>query len=169
MNRRTILSLSAITTLGFVLPPSNAVGQQKSLKDQLVGTWTVVSSTTKLPDGNLAWGSNPKGLYIFTDNGRYSSHLLRSDRPKFASNNRATGTPEENKAAVLGNSSNFGSYSVNEANKTFTIRFEGSSFPNLEGVEQTRPFMISGDELIVTNPAPTVGGSPSQLVLKRAK
>ena len=169
MNRRTILSLSAITTLGFVLPPSNAAGQQKSVKDQLAGTWTVVSSTTKLPDGNLAWGSNPKGLYIFTDNGRYSSHLLRSDRPKFASNNRATGTPEENKAAVLGNSSNFGTYSVNEANKTFTIRFEGSSFPNLEGVEQTRPFMISGDELIVTNPAPTVGRSPSQLVLKRAK
>jgi hypothetical protein len=169
MNRRTILSLSAVTALGFALPPSSAIAQQKSLKDQLVGTWAVVSSTTKLPDGSPAWGSNPKGLYIFTDNGRYSSHLLRSDRSKFASNNRATGTPEENKAAVLGNSSNFGTYSVNEANKTFTIRFEGSSFPNLEGTEQTRPFTISGDELTVTNPAPTVGGSPSQLVLKRAK
>ena len=169
MNRRTVLNLSAITALGFALPSSRAVAQQKSLKDQLVGTWTVVSSTTKLPDGSLAWGANPKGLYIFTDNGRYSSHLLRSDRPKFASNNRATGTPEENKAAVLGNSSNFGTYSLNEANKTLTIRFEGSSFPNSEGTEQTRPFTISGDDLTMTNPAPSVGGSASQLVLKRAK
>jgi len=169
MHRRIIVSLSAVATLGFALLSSTVIAQQKSLKDQLVGAWTVVSSTTKLPNGNPAWGSNPKGLYIFTDNGRYSSHILRSDRPKFASNNRATGTPEENKAAVLGNSSNYGTYSVNEANKTFTIRFEGSSFPNLEGTEQTRPFTISGDELTVTNPSPSVGGSPSQLVLRRAK
>jgi hypothetical protein len=169
MNRRIILSLSAITALGLALLPGSAVAQQKSLKDQLVGTWTIISATTKLPDGSLAWGPNPKGLYVFTENGYYSSHLLRSDRPKFASNNRATGTPAENKAAVLGNSSNYGTYSVNEANKAFTIKFLGSSYPNLEGVEQTRTFTISGDELTVVNPSPTVGGSPSQLVLKRAK
>jgi hypothetical protein len=62
-----------------------------------------------------------------------------------------------------------GSPGVNEDNKIFTVRFEGSSYPNLEGMEQTRRFTISGDELTVTNPAPTVGGSPSQLVLKLAK
>jgi hypothetical protein len=169
MIRRIILNLTAITALGLALLPGNAVAQQKSLKDQLVGAWTIVSSTTTLPDGSLAWGSNPKGLYIFTENGYYSSHLLRSDRPKFASNNRATGTADENKAAVLGNSSNYGTYTVNEASKSFTIKFAGSSYPNLEGVEQTRAFTISGDELRVTNPSPTVGGAPSQLVLRRAK
>jgi hypothetical protein len=169
MNRRIILSLSAITALGLALLPGNAVAQKKTLKDQLVGTWTFVSSTTKLPDGGPAWGSNPKGLVIFTANGRYSSQLMRSDRPKFASNNRATGTPDENKAVVQGVSSNFGTYSVNEANKTFTVRFEGSSYPNWEGTEQTRAFTLAGDELKVTNPSPSVGGSPSQLVLKRAK
>jgi hypothetical protein len=169
MNRRIILSLSAITALGLALLPGSAVAQQKSLKDQLVGTWTIISATTKLPDGSLAWGPNPKGLYVFTENGYYSSHLLRTDRPKFASKNRATGTPDENKAAVLGNSSNYGTYSVNEANKSFTVKFEGSLFPNWEGTEQTRPFTIAGDELTVTNPSPSVGGSPSQLVLKRAK
>lgn len=169
MNRRLILGLSAITMLGLGSLPGSAVAQQKSLKDQLVGAWSIVSSTTKLPDGSPAWGTNPKGLYVFTADGYYSSHLLRTDRPKFASNNRATGTPEENKAAVLGNSSNYGTYSVNEAAKTFTIKFLGSSYPNLEGVEQTRAFTITGDELTVVNPSPTVGGAPSQLVLKRAK
>lgn len=169
MNRRNALEVCAATTLGLLLPSSTAFAQQKPLKDQLIGTWTVVTSTTKLPDGSSAWGSNPKGLYIFTENGYYSSHLVRSDRPKFASNNRATGTADENKAAVLGTSANFGTYSVNEANKTFTVKFVGSSFPNWEGTEQTRPFAISGDELTVTNPAPSVGGSASQLVLRRAK
>ena len=126
-------------------------------KDQLVGSWIFVSSTTKAEDGSPAWGTNPKGLVIFTASGRYSTHLLRSDRPKFASNSRLKGTPEENKAAVHGNVS-IGTYTVDEANKTFTIRFEGSTYPNLEGTVQTRPFEIAGDELRVTNPAPTAGG-----------
>jgi Lipocalin-like domain len=169
MNRRHILSLSVITAVGVALLPGSALAQQKSLKDQLVGAWTFVSSETKLPDGSLAWGSNPKGLVIFTDNGRYSSHIMRSDRPKFASNNRATGTPDENKAAVQGALSGFGTYSVNEANKTFTVRFEGNSYPNQEGTEQTRACTIAGDELRVMNPSPTVGGPPSQLIYKRAK
>jgi hypothetical protein len=169
MNRRIILSLSAIAALGLALLPGSAVAQQKSLKDQLVGTWTFVSGTTMNPDGSSAWGSNPKGLVIFTENGYYSSQLLRSDRPKFKSNNRATGTPEENKAVVQGTTSNFGKYSVDEVKKTFTVQFEGSAYPNLEGTVQTRAFTITGDELRVTNPSPTVGGSPSQLVYKRAK
>jgi len=171
MNRRMALAvtITALLGSGLVLGASDTFAQQKSLKQQLVGTWTFVSSTTKLPDGSPAWGSNPKGLVIFTENGRYSSQIMRSDRPKFASNNRAQGTPEENKAAVQGAISSFGTYSVNEANKTYTIRFEGSSYPNLEGTEQTRPFTFTGDELRVTNPSPSVGGAPSQVVYKRAK
>jgi hypothetical protein len=169
MNRRFILSLWAITALGLALLPGSAVAQQKSLKNQLVGTWTIVSITTKLSDGSFAWGSKPKGLAIFTDNGRISQQIMRSDRPKFASNNREMGTPDENKALVLGTVSYFGTYSVNEANSTFTIKYEGSAYPNLEGTEQTRSFTTEGDQLTVTNPAPTVGGPPSRLVYKRAK
>ena len=164
-----ILTTMWLLLLAVALPAGDAVGQEKPLKEQLVGTWTLVSSTTKRQDGSPQWGSNPKGLLIFTDNGRYSSHTLRSDRPKFASKNRMQGTPDENKAEVHGAIASFGTYSVNEANKTYTIRFEGSSYPNLEGTESTRPFTITGDELRVTNPAPTAGGPPSQLVYKRAK
>jgi len=171
MKRLSMLTMPTMSllVLGVATLAGEAVAQQKSLKEQLVGTWAVVSSTTKLPDGSPAWGSDPKGLVIFTDNGRYSSHIMRSDRPKFGSKNRLQGTPEENKAAVHGTISSFGRYSVNETNKTYTIRFEGSSYPNLEGTESTRPFTIAGDELRVTNPAPTAGGPPSQLVYKRAK
>lgn len=171
MNRRTTLTLAAasLLLLGVAVPLGDAAAQQKSLKEQLVGTWTFVSSTTKLSDGSPVWGSNPKGLTIFTDNGRFSSHVMRTDRPKFASKNRVQGTPDENKAAVHGGISSFGTYSVNEADKTFTLRFEGSSYPNLEGTERTRPFTVAGDELKVTNPSPSVGGPPSHLVYKRAK
>jgi hypothetical protein len=80
MNRRNILSISAITALGLAMVPGSTVAQQKSLKEQLVGTWTPVSITTKRPDGSLQWGSNPKGIAIFTDNGRFSESVMRSDR-----------------------------------------------------------------------------------------
>jgi hypothetical protein len=44
MNRRTILTFSAITALALV--PGSVVAQQESLKQQLVGTWTLVSCPT---------------------------------------------------------------------------------------------------------------------------
>ena len=93
---------------------------------------------------------------------------MRSDLPKFASNNRAQGTPEENKAVVQGSSATFGTYTVDETKKTYTLKFEGSSFPNRAETEQTRAFTIVADELKIANPSTSVGGS-SELVYKRAK
>jgi hypothetical protein len=43
MNRRNILSLSAITALGLAMLPTGAVSQRKSLKDQIVGAWVLDS------------------------------------------------------------------------------------------------------------------------------
>jgi Lipocalin-like domain len=164
MDRHTAIAFATIFVGSGLVLGTSASAEQKSLKDQLVGSWIFVSSTTKAEDGSPLWGTNPKGIALFTANGRYSTHLMRADRPKFAANSRAKGTPEENKAAVVGNISSFGSYTVDEAKKTFTIRFEGSTYPNLEGTVQTRPFEIVGDELRVTNPSPTVGGPPSNIV-----
>ena len=120
MKRRTVLVMALTTamSLGFALPGDDAVAQQKSLKEQLVGTWTFVSSNAKLPDGSPLWGNNPKSLLIFTNNGYYTWHVFRSDRPKFASNNRMQGTPDENKATMQGSLAYFGTYSVNEEDKT---------------------------------------------------
>ena len=168
MKQYVTLVLAGSVGIGAWLGANEALAQQKS---PLVGAWTFVSSTTKGPDGNPVWGSNPRGLTIFTESGHYSSHVLRADRPKFAAKSRMQGTPEENKAAVQGGIASFGTYTVNEANQTFTIRFQGSSYPNQEGTEQTRPFKIwgEGEEMTVTNPAPSAGGAPSQIAYRRAK
>jgi len=160
----SIVALSACVVASAWLAPG-AEAQQKS---QLVGTWSFVSGSTKAPDGSPAWGANPKGLLIFAENGFYSSVIVRTDVPKFATNNRLQGTPEENKAAVHGGIGTFGKYTVNEDNKSFTDHFEGSTYPNNTGVDQTRPFTITGDELKVINPASSAGGQ-SELVYKRAK
>jgi Lipocalin-like domain len=169
MHRRELLGLYMAVTFASLVIAEGSFAQQKSLKEQLVGAWTIVSVSSKLPDGTLVWGADPLGLIIFTSGGHYSTQLMRSDLPKYSSNNRAKGTPEEYKAIALGSVANFGTYSVDEANKTFTISYDGSTFPNRKGTKETRPFVIEGDELRITNPAPSTGGETSQLIYRRAK
>ena len=160
MIRRNILKVLVLIVLGLGSAQGNAGAQQRSLKEQLVGTWTYVSSTAELPDGSPLWGPNPKSLLIFTDNGRFSWHVFRSDRPRFASNNRTNGTLEENKATTQGSLAYFGAYSVNEADKTLISRIEGSTFPNSEGEEQERIITrLTVDELRYANSERTLGAN----------
>ena len=70
---------------------------------------------------------------------------------------------------VLGSIAYFGTYSVNEAKNEFVLTIKGSTFPDYEGTEQTRPFTLVGDELRSINPNPSLGGSPLDLVLKRIR
>ena len=171
MNRRYIISLSALTALGFALLPSTAISKQKSLKDQLVGTWTLVSANQVSKEGVKSdrWGPNPKGLIIFDANGRYSFMISRSDIPKFAANNVNQGTAEENKSVVQGIIANIGTWSVDEASKTLTTNIEGGSFPNLNGNSQKRIIIsLTADELKYTNPASTTG-TVAEAMWKRAK
>lgn len=164
MNRRGLLSISAMTALGVaLLPGASAVAQQQSLKEQLVGTWTFVTSTDN------RWGPNPKGMLIFDANGRYVLVINRSDLPKIAANRVDQGTAEENKAVMKGMIVTFGTYSVNEADKTINTQIEGGSFPNLWGGTQKRVIKsLTAEELKYLNPATTVGTS-TEAVWKRAR
>jgi hypothetical protein len=172
MKRLSTLTMTtiAIVLLGLGLPSGDAAGQQKTLREQLVGAWTYVSVDTVRPDGSRTpmFGPNPQGLVIFDGNGRYALVNARSDQLKFASNNRMEGTPEENKSVVQGSIAHFGRYAVNEADKTITFHIETSTFPNWNGLEQKRPFTLTRDELKWTTLAASGGGS-GEVVLKRAR
>ena len=141
----------------------------QSAKD-VVGTWDYVSSETVRPDGarSPTFGPKPKGIVMFDANGHYALIVTRSGQPKFASNNRMQGTPEENKAIVEGSISHLGTYTVNDAEKTITFHIQTSTFPNWDGLDQKRPFTLSGDELKYTVPAAS-GGGTADVLLKRMK
>jgi hypothetical protein len=170
MNRRNILGLSTVAAFGLALLPSGGVAQQKTLKDQLVGTWTLVSTTTTRPDGTRydAVGPNAKGTFMLEASGRFSLLLLGDARRKFASNNRLEGTPEENTAAVHGAIAYFGTYTVSEADHAINFHVEKCTFPNWDETDQKRLITITGDEMKYTNPAAS-GGGKAELVFTRAK
>ena len=167
MNRSGAITLTTLALL-FLLP-SGAIGQQRSLKEQLVGTWTYVSVDTVRPDGSRVpmFGPNPTGLAIFDSNGRYLLLTARTGLPKFEANNRMGGTAAESEAVVQGSIAHFGRYTVNESEKTITFQIQTSTFPNWNGTKQSRPITLSGDELRWTTAASS--GGTAEVILKRAK
>ena len=175
MTRRSMFGTLAMSALALVVMTSGAVAQQKPFKELIVGSWTLLISDNARPDGTKVpgFGPNPKGMVMFGPDGRYSLQIMREGRPKFASNDRSNGTPDENKAAVQGTFSHFGTYTIDEPQKTLTFRIEGSSFPNWDRTVQKRPItVLTGDDLGWTNPTPTVapsGFTSSELIWRRVK
>jgi hypothetical protein len=176
MDRRHLLEIMATTALGLALIGSGAVAQQKSIKDQLVGAWTLLLDDGINPDGTHvpAFGPNPVGTLIFTRNGRYSLQIMRVvNRGPFASNNRDAGTAEENKAVSQGTISHFGTYTIDEGGKTLSFHVDGSSFPNWENTSQKRLITAITDEVLTyanpTSSTPGRGFTQTELAWKKLK
>ena len=169
MRRRGILSLPFILSLGFVFQPGAGLGQQKSLKEQLVGSWTLVQVTDTHADGTKTnpWGANPKGAYMFGTDGHFTLMVFHTDLPKI--DNRMAGTTDQNKAIAQGVSAMYGTYTVDETNKAFIVKIEGSSFAKFVGTEGKRIIAsIIDDEFTIMNPG-TSGGTKAESIWKRVK
>jgi len=171
MYQRNIVGISVL--VGLAMLPGGATAQQKSIKNQIVGAWTLLLADNIKDDGSHVpgFGPNPDGTLIFTPDGRYSLQVVRHGRPAFASKNRMAGTADENKAAVQGMISHFGTYTIDEGGKTLTFRIEASSFPNWDGTVQKRPITAITDEVLTyNNPTPTVPGYVwAEVAWKKAK
>src|SRR5215510_3121981 len=116
MTQLGVLMLSAVMVLGLTVLPGSTLAQQKTLKEQLVGAWTLVSFETTTPDGTKqqTFGANPKGILILEAGGQSAFVFGIPDRPKFkdTSNLRAAATPEEWAVAARGLAAGCGTWSV---------------------------------------------------------
>ena len=165
---RMIVAVLALATTTTTAPAQ----QEKSLREAIVGAWDFVVAEVTAPDGkkSFPFGETPKGLLIFTADGRFSQIHAASDLPKIASNNRLTGTPEEYSAIMRRSISVFGTYTVDEAKKTVTFKIAASSFPNWEGEAQERTIdKLTADEFVNTNPNVAGGRGSASNFYRRVK
>jgi hypothetical protein len=126
----------------------------------LRGTWVLVSSVTD-KDGKKTeqFGSGATGMMTLDASGHFMLTIIGPDLPRFASNNRAAGTAEENKAVISKSIAMIGSYSHNPTNKTLTFKVESSTFPNWNGTQQKRIIIApTKDELKYITPTASSGG-----------
>ena len=128
------------------------------------------------------FGAGPRGIAVFTADGHYVIEIFRSEHTKFGSGDRAKGSPEEYKDAVLSASCHFGTYTVDESKVTLedydgilsadayyailsvdgdiideekgTITFhtERASYPNWDETTRVANFTLEGDKLTWQSP-----------------
>jgi hypothetical protein len=163
---RIMAVLAAALTFG------QASAQQKTLRDQIVGTWNFVVAEMVAPDGkkSFPFGETPKGILIFTADGNFAQIHVASDVPKIASGNRLKGTAEEYATIMRRSISAFGDYSIDEGKKTVTYKIVSASYPNWQGEAQERSIdKLTADEFVNTNHNVAGGRGSASNYYKRAK
>ena len=129
----------------------------------LVGAWRLTAADKILTDGSQVadYGTAPRGMAIFTADGHYMIEIFQSaGRIKFASGDRAKGTPEEYKNAVLSASCHFGTYNVDAEKGTITFHVDRASYPNWDESTRVSKFTIEGDKLTWRTPPRPDGSVP---------
>ncbi|MGD0025366.1 MAG: hypothetical protein ABSC37_12215 [Xanthobacteraceae bacterium] len=130
-----ILALASIGATSFAQTPT------KSLKDQLVGHWQLVSVTVngRTPYGDTPHSATPQGSMFLDAGGHYSVIVISTGNARSISY--------------------FGTYTVDDTDNSITMHIDASSGANA-GRDVKRQVTFSGDELIVANqpPAQTPAG-----------
>ena len=168
--RTAVLAVFAFTATAVAIQQP-ALGQQKTIKEQIVGTWTVTSFERTYPDGrkDQDFGPTPKGVQTFDANGHFTLILLRPDLPKVASNDRLKQTPEESQAIATGSIAYYGTYTANEQEKSLDLKLNGTTYTNQLGQPAKRIItLITADELRYRNPTSS-SGTTLEVVWKREK
>lgn len=158
MKRLSLLIASCLIATPALAQPAN----------WLVGSWKLVEATQTAGGQTKEYlGPKPAGQLIFDANGQFSDIIMRSDLPKFKSNNRAKGSTEENAAVVQGSIGYFGTYTLTGDN--LKMHIVGSTYPNWIDTDQTRIVRREGDRFTWQNAAASAGGQEVVLVFERVK
>jgi Lipocalin-like domain len=173
MNRRVTLAMTTTTLLCLAvgLSASNSLAQQKSLKEQLVGTWTLVSSDQVRPDGSKLkqFGANPKGINVFDANGRFFVMIAGADNSQIAARDSAKANSEEIGGLIAESIAYYGTYTVNDEVNVISLHLDASTFPNQIGTDQKRAITsLTANELKYSSPA-AISGLQVHQVWKRAE
>jgi hypothetical protein len=154
MSRRPFFPLFALLVFSTIAHAQTP--DIRSATQPLIGTWKLIAIDERDGEGKrvvpLDYGPEPIGMLIYDAAGRMSVHAMRQGRPRFASEDVHSATPEQAKAAFVGYGAYFGTYTVDEQAGIVTHHVEGALNPNWEGSDQRRRFTLAGDKLTLSPP-----------------
>jgi len=120
--------LTGATLLALVAAKSPAK------KNNVAGSWTMLSGHMDNHGKRIdIFGAHPGGMMIFTEDLHFMVVVTNPDLPKFASGDRANGTPEEYKTAVMNSLGLYGTYTIDENGDFLEQHIVGSTFQNFNG------------------------------------
>jgi hypothetical protein len=154
MSKIGIVTSSAIVAL--TLLPSSVLSQEKTLKQQIQGPWSLAScnSTNAKGEKTAYCANNPRGILILAGNGNYAATII------------AGGRKDANDPAIA---ANFGTWSVNEADKTLIRHFVGGRDPSIEGKDSKLNISLNGEEMRVTGDLIPSGSGHTDVTFRRFK
>lgn len=154
MERREFIAL--LGCVAAAMPSPAGAGAPQSAQrhaERLSGTWSFVSSIDTRIDGSTfnRWGPDTRGILMIDGTGHFSQIIVGSESRMFGAKTFCA----------------FGSYTVDEAGKTFITEIKGSSVARLVGTTQRRAIVtLTEDSLTYINPV-TAAGTKAEVVWKR--
>lgn len=129
---------------------------------RFIGTWRLVSIAGASVVSMANRGQNPVGIMHYDGNGHMAVQIMPGrSRRKYAD---ALPTPEEARDALLGYTAYFGTYTVDEKNRTVTHHREGNINPGGLG-DYVRRYEFLTDDRLILRPVE----STSELTWERIK
>jgi hypothetical protein len=137
MNRYAPKTIAVVTLLclGWTSPAGS-----QSLKDKVVGAWTLESGSENFPDGKklTPWET---GNLILDPTGHLAFFLIGKEQPKTGPSVR---TPMGPVVAY------YGTYTIDDANTMLTYKIEHGVSPLFNGATRTQKVSFKGDIMVTT-------------------
>lgn len=129
----------------------------KSVKDEIVGTWKLLSIFYRDREGNKVnlYGENPNGILMYDKHGYMNAQIGNSMREKMSSAALSGGDDAEKLKAFNTFMAYYGKYYEREPGMIIH-EVEACLIPNWEGQEEIRFCKIAGDLLYITTPETTI-------------
>ncbi|MEP6573437.1 MAG: lipocalin-like domain-containing protein [Gemmatimonadota bacterium] len=144
------------------LPPPSS-----DLAHAIIGLWSLTSRRDYRADGEIIvdpiMGADPLGLLAFGPT-QFSAQFMRRDRSTIGA---AVSGPigANNSGSVGGYDAYFGTYSLDQAAGSISIRLEGALTPANIGLSLTRDVRVNGSGLTIRLSTTATDGTPVERVL----
>jgi len=129
----------------------------------VAGTWELVEHKTTLANGDVrrAFGSAPKGQFVFHPDGHTSVQIMNPERPDTALDDASDDDVRALHRTYL---AYFGSYDVDAATRKIVVHTTADLNPMNTGTDQVRFYEFEGDLMFLQPPAAAAAGGGGQQV-----